>query len=96
MNAEQLPEPPRNNEYARSLLAEHAAVELEFVGDPEHDIVTETEKLLYRHTYPYRHAAKTIGGYAFAFMCNYGRAIVGIPSPELIASAPPIKNRPLD
>lgn len=90
MSPEQLPEPPRGNEYARCLLAEHAAVELEFAGDPEHDIVAETEKFLYRHNHPYRYVAKKIGGFALNYFVVAGRALSGMPSAEQLASTPPL------
>jgi hypothetical protein len=90
MSAEKLPEPPRGNEYARCLLAEHAPVELEYLGDPDHDIVTETEKFLYRHDHPYRHIAKQIGGFALGFFTAAGRAIAGAQASERPADASPL------
>ena len=90
MSAEQLPEPPRNDEYARCLLAEHTSVDLEFVGDRERDIVTETEEFLYRHGHPYRHVAKKIGGFAFGFFISAGRAMAGMSSSEHLADTAPL------
>jgi hypothetical protein len=90
MSAEKFPEPPRGNEYARCLLAEHAPVELEYLGDPDHDIVTATEKFLYRHNYPYRHTAKQIGGFVLGFFTTAGRAIAGAQASERLANTSPL------
>jgi|GEM_PF-4296773 len=91
MSAEQLPEPPRDNEYTRCLLAEHSQdIEFWYVGDKEHDVIAGMEKFLYRHNYPYRHIAKKLGGFALGYLAAAGRAMCALPSPEQLADTPPL------